>query len=225
MTENEEQKSTQEAGIWDKLDSFADRIQLQLPTGSNRFHTGASKVTTLCMLGIVLTYSIFKFQDSTQNNDARHTHRSVPKHFLDTDVFNADKFEGLQLAFGLATFDSNYDDLTEEPEYGQLKLYNKRWSKDTDDPDNIGVLFEEIPMRRCTPEELGMGPLGYDDPSAKFYPVNEDQKHWHDMYWQRLYCVDQKLTVHGDYQSVDISHLAVHLERCNSEVRQCKSEL
>ena len=78
------------------------------------------------MLGIVLTYSIFKFQDSTQNNDARHTHRSVPKHFLDTDVFNEDKFEGFQLAFGLATFDGNFE-MTPEPEYGEVKLYHKKW--------------------------------------------------------------------------------------------------
>ena len=66
------------------------------------------------MLALVLIYSIFKLQDSVANTDARHTHRSVTSHFIDTDVFKEDKFEGFQLAFGLATFDDNYD-MTPEP--------------------------------------------------------------------------------------------------------------
>ena len=86
-----------------------------------------SKAATICMLGLVLIYSIFKLQDSVTNTDARHTHRSVAKYYLDTDVFEGDKFEGFQLAFGLINLDK-IEDYTPEPEYGELKLYHKKWA-------------------------------------------------------------------------------------------------
>ena len=116
--------------------------------------------------------------------------------------------------------------MTHEPWYGELKLYHKRWGQDIiQNEDFVGAVFDEIPIRPCTPEELGVGPLGYDDPKAKFYPINEDHKHLHDVYWKKLNCVDQKLIVHGDYQSVDVTHLTIHLERCNPEVRSdCKTD-
>ena len=44
------------------------------------------------------------------------------------------------------------------------------------------------------------------------------------MYWKKLYCIDQKAIIHGDYQAADVSHLTIHLERCNPEVRECKTD-
>ena len=54
-----------------------------------------------------------------------------------------------------------------------MKLYHKRWAPEYFEEEGFaGSAFEEVPIRPCTPEELGVGPLGYDDPTAKFYPVN-----------------------------------------------------
>ena len=46
---------------------------------------------------------------------------------MDTDVFEGDKLEGFQLAFGLVAFGGSFD-MTLEPEYGELKLYHKKWA-------------------------------------------------------------------------------------------------
>ena len=76
------------------------------------------------MIGIVITYSILKLQETITNTDTRHDERTVTKYYHDTDVFNGDKKPGFQLAFGIMTFDGNFE-MTEEPWFASLKLYHK----------------------------------------------------------------------------------------------------
>ena len=59
--------------------------------------------------------------------------------------------------------------MTYEPQYGEVKVYMKSWGFDV-----AGTVWRELEMRPCNPEELGLGPQGFSDPSSKFYPINED---------------------------------------------------
>ena len=134
--------------------------------------------------------SVVKLQDTLANADTKVESREVAKYFLDTDVFKLDKREGLQIAFGVSHFDQNYE-MTPEPWFGEMKLYHKKWgSAVMNEEDFEGAYFEDIPFRPCTREELGLGPLGYDDPTVKFYPMNEDMVAWYENYWKKLNCVD-----------------------------------
>ena len=110
--------------------------------------------------------------------------------------------------------------MDEDPRYGELKLVYKKWGVGYD-----ATFFEPIEKRLCTAEELGMGPQGYSSPEAKFYPMNENHRHYVTRDMQKLYCVDEILELHGDYNSGFVTHFGIHLEKCNPSVRSdCKSD-
>lgn len=51
----------------------------------------------------------------------------VDSYFDDTYEFESDKLPGLQIAFGLTAYDSNYN-LLNETEYAQVKARMRSWS-------------------------------------------------------------------------------------------------
>ena len=85
--------------------------------------------------------------------------------------------------------------------------------------------MEPIERRPCTAEELGLGPLGFEDPSSLFWPISDASRYWLELDWKKLYCVGEQLDLHGDYNSGIVTHFGVHLERCNPDVRpDCKPD-
>ena len=66
---------------------------------------------------------------------------SLRDNFFPTD-FEATGDDGLMLAFGITTYDEDYD-LVDEPDYGELKAYYKTWGL----KDAPGVEFTEIPTK------------------------------------------------------------------------------
>ena len=58
---------------------------------------------------------------------------------------------GLQMAFGITAYDSNYEAI-DAPEYVTLKAQYRSWS-----PEEDATKFKYIDTRPCTREELGMG--------------------------------------------------------------------
>lgn len=74
--------------------------------------------------------------------------------FFETD-FEFRTEDGLQIAFGITSYDDNYD-TTEDPDYGDLKAYYKTWGYE----DAPGEVFTEIESNQCTNEQLGIDENG-----------------------------------------------------------------
>ena len=74
---------------------------------------------------------------------------------------------GLQIAFGLTNYDNNFE-MLHEPEYGELEVSMRTWNANS---GNQSIIFNSLQMRPCNEKELGLGPLGYDDPDSRFYPA------------------------------------------------------
>ena len=73
------------------LDSFAETFSFQLPNGRSTYHTRVSIASTICLIGILVTYSLLKLQDTMANNDTRVVSRQVDSYFDDSHIFNMDK--------------------------------------------------------------------------------------------------------------------------------------
>ena len=97
--------------------------------------------------------------------------------------------DGFMIAFGLTTYDDDYE-VTEDPQYGQLKAYYKSWGED----GQPGIVWTEVPSSPCTENQLKEGNL--------FYPVHKNSAFDLMAYHKKFKCVDkEQLTVHGDYNS------------------------
>ena len=148
------------------LDGFADSFSFQLPKGKSRYHTRTTIVSSICLIGILVTYSVLKLESTLSNADTKVESRIVDRYFDEDDVFNIDKHRnGFQIAFGYTGYpDDNV--MRYEPEYAELKLVLKEWGHGVE-----GVTFTKIDVRPCNDEELGLGLDGFADPRSRFYPI------------------------------------------------------
>ena len=118
----------------------------------------------------------------------------IDSYFDNYYEFHLDKAPGLQIAFGLTAYDSNYD-MLDEPEFVEVKARIRSWS-----PEQDLTKFTDINIRQCTKEELGLG----DDETidqARFYPAHPRSEAYLSRYWKKLYCFDEEVGIAGDYQS------------------------
>ena len=74
-------------------------------------------------------------------------------------------------------------------------------------------------------QELGLGDEETYE-QAKFYPPHKNSYGFLSFYWRKLYCVDEFLDIHGNYNSVDASALQVSFVKCDPNVSEipCKSD-
>ena len=97
----------------------------------------------------------------------------MSRFFGKNDVFNLDKdHNGLQIAFGLTEYPLTSNGILYQPEYGEITLSYTRWGVDD------GEMYDQIEIRPCTDEELGLGPQGFSGPGSKFYPMNSNGSGW-----------------------------------------------
>ena len=122
----------------------------------------------------------------------------------------------MNVAFGITYFDSN-PYMIIEPDYGEVVARVKSW-------DSGGLYWQNLNLRPCTREDLGMDSEGIQ-PSAKFYPPHKNSKDYLDFYWQKLYCYDDYVKVYGNYNTGVASALQISFVKCDNELRDtCKSE-
>ena len=82
-----------------------------------------------------------------------------------------------------------------------------------------GLQYRNLKLRPCTSEELGIDSSGEVSEDTKFYPVHKNSVQWLEQYWKKLKCYDEEVDIHGNYNSVDASHLHFSFTRCNPEKR------
>ena len=109
------------------LDGFAETFSFQLPNGKSRYHTRTTVASSICLVGILVTYSVLILQGTLSNADSKVESRIVERYFGADDVFNLDKHRnGFQIAFGYTGYpDAN--EMRYEPEYAEMKLVLKEW--------------------------------------------------------------------------------------------------
>ena len=100
---------------------------------------------------------------------------------------------------------------------GKIIPRMKTWSKEGP------VVFKDLTYRPCTKEELGLSEP-YSEEKARFFPAHQNSKDLIRINHKKLYCIDDFVDIHGNYNSVDASHLQLQFEKCDPKKRQCKSE-
>ena len=109
--------------------------------------------------------------------------------------------------------------MLDEPDMGHVVARVKKWG-----PEHAGTIFEDLKIRPCTYEELGLGPKETHE-QAKFWPPHKSSRGWMDYYWKKFYCYDEVVPIKGDYDGSDVSHLQISFVKCNPEERStCNSD-
>ena len=100
------------------------------------------------------------------------------------------------MAFGLTYYDGN-PEMLQFDDVGRLVPRLKTWSKDGP------VIFYDLSYRPCTREELGL-----EEPeTARFFPPHQNSVDLIRLNHKKFYCIDDHVDIHGNYNSVDASHL------------------
>ena len=200
------------------LDAFPQSFFFQLPNKRDSLPSRTGLIFTILLSMILGVYSWFELLNLKEKGQTRISSHDIISSVPAEKVFDLDKLgNGLEIAFGLTAFDKD-PEMINEPDYATVKAFHKTWTTNSFD-------MEKIQTRPCTQKELGLGPEGFDDPFSRFYPIFDDYRDWFEFYWQKLSCIDDKVTVHGDYNSHTVSHFQIHLVKCDPDQRTtCKSE-
>ena len=126
-----------------RLDGFGQSFQFLLPDGQKTKKSLAGLFLTVTMIFLLIWYSLMQIIRLTEYGEPSIMVSERDSHF--TAEFELTSEEGFMVAFGITA----YDDVTEsidDPRYGRTKGVYKTWGQE----DQIGVNFEEIPMKPCT---------------------------------------------------------------------------
>ena len=95
----------------------------------------------------------------------------------------------------------------------------KSWKSSVD-----GVSFKELKHRPCTDDDFFKREEGDTNESIYgFYKLSEGTEAvLKDGY--NLKCIDEDLSIYGDFNTYTASNLMVTFERCNPKERTCKSK-
>ena len=201
-----------------QYDLFKRRFDFQLPNGYESLATKSGCFFTLILLIVLFAYGLLQAVTVATWANSIITNNVIDSFYQDDYVFDLDKKPGLQIAFGITYYDSNQEMIV-EPDYGELIARVKKWGGDA-----IGIEWQQLNIRPCTYEELGLGDEASQE-DAKFFRPHKNSDGFIRYYWKKLYCYDEEVGIHGDYESSTVDHLQVSLVRCDPEKRStCKSE-
>ena len=131
------------------------------------------------------------------------------------DYFNDTHIESAKLnfnvAFGVTEYD-NSSEYLEDPTIGTMKAYYRSWGEGID-----GVAVKEVPIRRCEMADFGLNDKGEkishqsktvlteeesrSDTKPTFFPVKDNQVYYLKTYGSKMHCIDEKIELHGDYNT------------------------
>ena len=149
--------------------------------------------------------------------------QSVTDSFFTDEPFTTD--DGFRVAFALSAYDSEQE-FIEDPDYGTLKAYHYEWGFDEIQSSRL----IEIETRRCTEEDLYLNEeedeeMGQNESQSKMYTLHEQGKSSVEYYKKKFRCIDEEISVIGDYNSDKARQFVIQFEKCDNETRStCKSE-
>ena len=109
------------------IDLFRESFQFQLPNGQSSLPSFTGTFFSMWLIFFLLLYGCLEMATVVMRSNSDVFLVEVDSYFDDTYVFESDKLPGLQIAFGLTAYDSNYN-LLNETEYAQVKARMRSWS-------------------------------------------------------------------------------------------------
>ena len=161
-------------------DSFGETAKMKLSQGQATLPSMMGTLLSFIYFGLVLGYTILKFDILTNRKDVDITLMVKDTYFPDS--YNFTSKHGFNIAVALSSFD-NSTKLELPPEIGYIKFQMSRWNV----LENGEIDYEliDVDSHPCSEEELG---LTGDD--SKFYPIHETSIGWVEMYRQKFLCID-----------------------------------
>ena len=111
---------------------------------------------------LLLYYGVLRLEKLIFRKDSDTREVVQDSYYSSDDVFTTE--DGLQFAFGITSFDGTTEPI-DDPDYGHLSATYITWGL----VDDYEVDKVDIPIRNCTPEELGLG----EPEESKFHPIKE----------------------------------------------------
>ena len=137
-------------------------------------------------------------------------------YFTPDDVFTDEI--GLNFAFGISSFTEEEEiQPYEEPLYGKLVASYQTWGQD----ENGNYYQNRVPITvsRCSAHELGFGKKSRNN----FYNIKPSQEKDLKRFYRKFWCLDEEMSLNGDYNSDKGSTLMLEWQRCAaSEGITCK---
>lgn len=130
------------------LDIYKEPIRLVLPDGKGLYRTSCGAILTLFTITVLVAYAVFKIEDLIDIKDYAVQETSRFEFFKNSAQFGYD--DGFAFAAGLSKWDDGQG-LTEDPQYGQMKIYIKSWGINAP----FDELFYELETRACTEKDFG----------------------------------------------------------------------
>ena len=208
------------------LDQFGQPFFFRLPDGRRDKRTCPGFVFTVLVTAAICFYAAHQFARLLGFGDTTIMVSKIDSYF-DTDFEFATE-DGLAIGFMLTAYDDEQESI-EDPDYGRLVAKYQHWGG-TDVPTETA---EEVPTYPCTTEQLGLHPNGtLSGEPGQFYPVRPDSEEDVTYRFRKLRCFrEERLVVHGDYNSARTRNLVLALELCDQEKRtkegdprRCKSD-
>ena len=115
---------------------------------------------------------------------------------LDNNISNREVYDsslGFDIAFALTKYDSNQFS-TDDPTYGQLKVYANGWGLEGEK----GSWETPLKTRKCTKNELRVDGT---EKGARFWKVHPSSVSDLDYYYRKFDCIDDPLSIFGDFNS------------------------
>ena len=136
-----------------------------LPNGSQSFPSKVGLCLTVVLFFIIILYASLEFLSLYTFGNSNISTHTVVNNFDNSYEFNLDKRKrGFEIAFAFTGVDGDLE-MLDEPDYGEVKAFIKYWDAET------STTYRELYSRPCNEQELGLGPLGFDDPHSRFYPM------------------------------------------------------
>ena len=160
------------------VDAFSENVQFTFDEGKSQFKTALGGTCTIVMLFIVLAYAALQWLLIIQHEDASVSSHLDFKAIPQTEKYGQD--QNLTFAFGTVS------DLN--PDLGTLRAYYFSYRN-----DSAVASYEEISTRTCKMSDFdGSGPL--EKASEEDLLMIEEAL-------QNLKCIDQELSMFGDYNT------------------------
>ena len=198
-----------------EYDNFAKQFQFMLPERKDRLGSLSGCTCTLIWIFSCLFYGILQSIKLFTFDETDIMVSSVDAHYDSNFVYS----DNLMFAFGITAYDSNPDPI-EDPSYGVMKAYKKRWGF------GGGSEIWELPTRDCTDAELHVN--GQSDPNSLFFKPHKNSVKDLAFYSKKFKCLQtDKIELQGDYNSAKAQVIAIQFEMCDNSTYTggiCKSD-
>ena len=181
-----------------------------MPGGKDIHATRLGACLTIILVLLLVFYGglqlqrLIHFEETVIMESVRDAH-------FDTDETMSTEKDQFNIAFAITAYDSNQEPI-DDYRYGKIAAKIVQWGfSDTQGVDIGGNLDHH----NCSREELGLDEP--DSDKAKFWPLHDNSYNDVNFYSKKLKCLDNGITIQGDYNSAKAKILKITFEKCNNE--------